>query len=127
MNGEITWMKLKPQINGNDMLLWISDTNKDLFILIWDGDTDTFGNCTNPSDNVGAIYDYPAETFDLAWETNSGDGMVVWGGTSDFSYITFSGGSWSGTGTVVAMGNQTLKMEIAADLFFRLYRFYRER
>ncbi len=116
INDRVQWMKAKGQGNGNDILIWFSsDSQKDAWGVIWNGDTNTFQNCASMTNNTGLIQEIPAENFDLAWETNSKDAMVVWGQAQIYNYKTFSGGAWSGSGQVVDMANDVQNMEIAPD------------
>lgn len=121
IDDRVQWMKAKGQVNGNDILVWFSTRDsppgqRDGYALIWKGDTNTFANCRDMTNNVGLITTTPAENFDIAWETSSKDAMVVWGQSQFYSYKTFSGGVWSATtGIVVDMVNDVQSMELASD------------
>ena len=76
----IQWVKLKAQINGDKILVWISDnTNNYAYALIWDGAPLEIAR--NSARMSGHQRPALQETFDLAWEGSSGDAMVVFGGT----------------------------------------------
>jgi len=104
----VRWVKMASRPSSDTVALVFEDANRDLSAFIWDGSA--WGNepaaalATDVSSNTNAG-DY--EAYDLAYESQAGDLMVVWGSETtyqDAAYVTFSGGTW---GAVTELVNQT--------------------
>ncbi len=119
-NNAVAWIKLASRPGSNEIALAAVDNGNavlntaTLTAFIWSGSAwgnepgtalDTTYSCS-ATITTGVQYD----NFDLAYESQSGELMVVWSyqhtATNANSYATYSGGAWSGKtampGTAVA-------------------------
>jgi hypothetical protein len=101
------WVRLVPYQEGfrtlrNDYILMIvGDANNDIFAAIWDGSA--WGNLTTITTGSSTPH---ILNFDGAWETATGDAMVIWAegtgtSTQPFRYKKWDLGTttWDGSGT----------------------------
>ncbi len=102
--GAIRWVKLasRKTSGSNEIALAYADANGDFNALVWSGSawteqTAVAGALSTAIENNGGATTMRA--FDLAYESLSGDLLIVWGnnGTVDPRYVTRSAaGAWSG-------------------------------
>jgi len=113
--GTINWIRLAPKPNSNQILLGIQDSSSDISFHVLSGST--------PVSNSGIVVEWATESasaycFDIAWEQQSGDGMVVWAGPDEYNfYRIWNGSVWSSSSTV-DMGS--LSISVSNGFWIRL-------
>lgn len=127
LTGTPAWVRLKAQgeqltdLRSNQILLAVQDTNRDILVTRWDGsawvsgDTQvltTTGGATVATTDSGT--QNPA-AFDVAWETNSGDGMAVYANGTALSYRTSSGSGWGSATTIATLATAAQHVKLASD------------
>lgn len=93
-SGAPRWIRLEPHPYSNKILLAYQDNNNDVNALVWDGSN--WGNEQLMETTVGSS-GRTAQSFDIAFESQSGRGMVIWSqsGTSTLQYRIWDGLNWS--------------------------------
>ncbi len=110
---EARHMNLAASPNSDEMVLTISDTNKDEFALVWDGSS--WGN------QIALVGSGRQDHTDMSvtFERVSGDAMVVYAkDQADVHYRTWNGSSWSGESAITAPAGPAGKArwtDLAAD------------
>ncbi len=89
------WVVAKPQPNSDNILVGYLNESEFVGALVWNGSSDTFTNQLN--DDAGtATAASDEQSFDIAWEKQSGTPMIFWGNTTQqLVYSEFTGGAWS--------------------------------
>jgi len=91
LTGSVNWVRLKSMPGTNRILLAALDANSDISAAVWDGSA--WINNVNLT-ATGSIA--TKESFDAAWETLTGDALVLWGTGTGTSYRKwFSTGTWA--------------------------------
>lgn len=89
----VYWIKMAADPNSDDIILAMSDLDYDVRVATWDGSTDTWSS-TDEIESSSPTY--TIRSFDVAFENNSGNGLVVWSNdTAVPRYKTWHGSSWS--------------------------------
>ncbi|MDG6244217.1 MAG: VWA domain-containing protein [Methanolobus sp.] len=96
------WVKLAADPNSDIILMGFQDNAYDVYVGVWDGSS-------WPSSQFGIIeystYRTDVRSFDVAFEQQSGKGLVVWGDRSTVpKYRTWSG-SWSSESSALDLGS----------------------
>lgn len=126
-NGGVWYLKMAwDRRSSSDLIaaIW-ADGNSDLSAMIWDGNN--WGNEPNTlsENSLDSIYGSPdVESFDLEYESLSGDLMVIWGnssgsnGVNGVRYRTCEGGvsncSWSNVLTPPTFRDDATNLDISA-------------
>ncbi|HSW88865.1 MAG TPA: hypothetical protein VLG12_06910 [Candidatus Saccharimonadales bacterium] len=91
------WIKLVAQKNSDTILMgYVNTSNNHVGAMVWNGAS--WGNeiIDDAAHSPTAASGHIDQTFDVAWETNSGTGMLVWGNTSgSLTYLRFTGSAWT--------------------------------
>ncbi|MHB0995339.1 MAG: lamin tail domain-containing protein, partial [Elusimicrobiales bacterium] len=92
LGGSVNWVRLKSMPGTNRVLLAAMDANSDISAAVWNGSTWI--------DNVNltaAASIATRETFDAAWETQTGDALMLWGEGTGTNYRKwYSATGWGG-------------------------------
>ncbi|PKM96651.1 MAG: hypothetical protein CVU79_12380, partial [Elusimicrobia bacterium HGW-Elusimicrobia-3] len=118
MSGAVQWLRLASRPSSNQIIMAALDSNSYIFSAVWDGASNKFLSVSTMVHTTAAesnIY----ESFDVAWERNSGRAMVMWGQPT--STIRYS--LWSSTASVwatvsaggPAFGDDIYWVKLAAD------------
>lgn len=99
----LRWVKLAAKPGSNELLLAISDTGKDLDVQLWySGASETWSNTVTEMIDSG-LPTLAFRCFDVAYESTSGEGMVVWSDNDTTAeYCIWDGSSWSGGPTTMS-------------------------
>lgn len=126
-SGIINWLKLGSDKRTTSTLItavWL-DSNKDVSSMVWSGTS--WGN--EPSEtlelSMETISSIAAPSFDIEYESKSGDVMVVWANSSGADgingayYATCTGGtstcSWSSTSTINNLLDDASHLDLSAN------------
>jgi hypothetical protein len=120
---KMRWIKMASHPTTDEIALVFSDDLKRLSSFIWDGSA--WGNepSSGLSDNC-EVDDGSFEAFDLAYESQSSDLLVVWGdksgndGTNGVRYATYVSGSWTGNNgglTPSGFSDDATNVDLSAD------------
>ena len=105
----VKWLKLKPQPDGDDLILAVGATVSaadSLYTIPYDGDTRAWGSLS--SAHTTALYGSSDNNrpFDVVWDPDSGSNntLLVYSDTTELRYKTSSngGGSWNSQQTLSA-------------------------
>lgn len=112
---ESEMISLYPKPNSNQIMLVaqvLSSSGDSLHARLWSGSS--WGSWSTLETSVTSNDD---ECFSFAWETNSGDGLIVYGenGSSSPRYRTFNGTSWSSEASLPTTGASPWWVRLAAD------------
>ena len=127
----ISWIKMysNPTTGSNLIATTWVDWNKDLSGAIWNGTTFTnemtsVGETKIEAINTGVSYP-DVESFDLAYESVSGDLMIIWGtslganGTNGVRYRTCTGNiaacTWSAVTTPATFSDDATNLDLSAN------------
>jgi hypothetical protein len=91
--GQPRFMRLIPRPGSDQIMLLSLDDNRDLTGMVWSGSS--WGNKVLLDNDTPTSSE---ECLDAAFESISGDAIVVWGrnGSANVRYRTWSSGGWSG-------------------------------
>jgi len=106
------WVKLVARPNSDQILLLVMNITTDLYAAWWNGGA--FGSVVTLHDDFGLGL---TERFDAAFESQSGDLLVVYAssGSQQPRYRTWNGSSWSSEGSLPSVGSNQRWMRLAAD------------
>lgn len=107
---DILWVKLAPDPNSDDILLGIEDDGQDVNVQVWNGQT--WGNYQQVEDTCG---DDTEKLFDVAYESSSGDGIVVWADNSTIPKYRLWTGSWGSEASASTIGATVKWIQLAPD------------
>lgn len=98
----VNWVKLAADPNSNSIMLGAHASSYYIHVAVWDGSS-------WPSSQLGWVEDYTyrvdVRSVDVAFEQQTGKGIVVWGDRSTVpKYRTWSG-SWSGESSALDLGS----------------------
>lgn len=123
-NGRPDFVSLKAKGASDEILLGVSIDVAgvhEVETFIWDGSSWGTNNLATDTANAPVNSIEAGQVFDVEWETNSGDALVVWGGiTAGTTHYKLkpSGGSWGSTtaGPALVGGNGAVStMNLDAD------------
>ncbi|MBU4560938.1 hypothetical protein KKG20_01530, partial [bacterium] len=103
---DLRWVKLAARLGSNELLLGVSDDAYDLNVQLWySGASETWSNATTEVIG-GTLKSLPTldfRCFNVAYESTSGEGMVVWSDDDETAeYCNWDGSSWSGGSTAMS-------------------------
>lgn len=92
--GDIQWVELEPRPGTDEIMLVAMDSNSNIYAYRWNGSSFVNGNSINTNSATYNQY----QCFDIAWESQSGNCMVVWGEAaipkSTIFHKIWDGSSW---------------------------------
>ncbi|AFV23745.1 hypothetical protein Mpsy_1538 [Methanolobus psychrophilus R15] len=116
-SGEVGWIRLEANPNSDEMVLVTHDSNRNIRAQVWDGES--WGNPEIITNNARA---YSYQCFDVVYEQESGNAMVVWadigpsGGTQSIGkYRIWNGSSWKNEQTIYSSPDAVYWVKLAAD------------
>jgi Mg-chelatase subunit ChlD len=97
----VYWVKMGADPNSDRILLATEDRSYDIYVTDWDG-----SSWETPLRVEGDVYEYSRRSVDVAFEENSGTGIVVWGESNSVpKYRTWDGSSWSSESSASSIGS----------------------
>jgi Mg-chelatase subunit ChlD len=101
-SNDVYWIKMAADPDSNRILLATEDRSYDIFATDWDGSSWTW-----PLEEIERdVYEYSRRSVDLAFEHESGTGIIVWGEASSVpKYRTWDGSSWNSESSANAIGS----------------------
>ena len=114
VGGTVQWVKTAAGTTRNEYILGVQDAVNDVNVQIYNGTAGTWGNL---SEVTTIVSDNTRRGFDVAYETSSGDAIIVYcDGDSDPSYRVWNGSSWSGANTITTTSaNNCNYISLASD------------
>ncbi|MBI4148401.1 hypothetical protein HY490_03865, partial [Candidatus Woesearchaeota archaeon] len=118
--GEVKFIRAVPKPNSNSVMIVTLDAGSDVFAVLWNGTTNTTVNATKINLTATAIT-ATSMTIDFAWETQSQDGLVVYGIADGTQYRNFTNNAWSVEGQFfnwqpsAANGDDPLYNQLCSD------------
>ncbi|PIU19210.1 MAG: hypothetical protein COT18_08690, partial [Elusimicrobia bacterium CG08_land_8_20_14_0_20_59_10] len=93
LTGSINWVRLKAMPGTNRIILAALDANSDISAAVWDGSAWIDNVNLTAAGSIAT-----KESFDLAWETQTGDALVLWGQGTGTNYRKwYSTSTWAPT------------------------------
>ncbi len=87
----VYWIKMAGRPGSDELLLATQDEHHDVHVTAWDGNS-----WETPLEVGTNVYEANRRSVDVAFESSSGEGIVVWGDRSRISkYRTWDGSTWS--------------------------------
>ncbi|MDI6757180.1 MAG: hypothetical protein QME32_04070, partial [Endomicrobiia bacterium] len=119
LTGAVNFLRLEPQPGSNRIMLAALDANSDIFTAVWDGDTNQFLSISTYVPTLTASI-ATKECFDLAWETQNGRGMILYGvgAASNYSLWSSTANQWvvqGAAGPTHTAQNTRAWLALAAD------------
>ena len=71
------WVRLEANPTNDDIFLGVLTTTPELYAYRWNGSTNTWGDSFSKSSSN--IQEKDTESFDIAFETSSGEAFFIWG------------------------------------------------
>ena len=99
-NGRPTHVSLKPKGGSNEILMGVGidvSGTHEVEAYRWSGSTWTNQVVATDTTNASSSGNEQGAVFDIEWESNSGDGLVIYATTAtsnEIKYKVLSGGSW---------------------------------
>ena len=98
IGGTVQWVRVEPQPGTNRIAMAYHTSNRDLAACIWDGDTNTWLETETEVDLDDNSENFELRTFDIAFESISGDLLVAWGHRDSdgiyFATMDFGTNTW---------------------------------
>jgi hypothetical protein len=113
VGAQISWLELKASPTRPEYALATLGTDADVNFQIYDVETDTWGNMIELQDASVATN---KRTFNLAYETNSGDLLAIACNGSNAVYSVWNGSAWSATSSLsLTNANNCEFIQITSD------------
>ncbi len=113
IGGVPQWVRVVPGTTRDEYILGVHDANNDINMQVFDGVSDTWGDL---QEVTATANDTTRRAFDVTYETNSGDAIVVYCSGTDAAYRTWNGATWSAATTITtASTNNCHYISVAAD------------
>ncbi len=114
VGGTVQWIVTKGAPTRDEYVLGTQDGSADVNVQVFNGSTDTWGNLQEVTTSVAST---SLRGFDIAYETQSGDAIVVYcDGDADPAYHTWNGTSWTSGGTInLGSANNCEYIKLASD------------
>ena len=113
VGAQIKWLEVKPAPTRPEYALATLGTDLDVNVQIYDVETDTWADLRELEVNSVAT---DKRTFNLAYETNSGDLMALACSGTDAVYSIWNGTSWSATSSIALTNpNNCEFIQVASD------------
>lgn len=114
VGGTIQWMSVAAGTQRNEYILGTQDDQSDVNVQVFNADSSTW---TDLTEVTGSISNTARRGFDVAFESQSGRGMVVYcDGDADPSYRTWDGADWSSPNTIdLTSANNCEWIRLASD------------
>ncbi len=91
LTGTVNWVRLKSMPGTDRILLTVLDANSDISAAVWNGSAWIDNVNLTAAGSIAT-----KESFDAAWETQTGDALVLWGAGTGTNYRKwFSTGTWA--------------------------------
>ncbi len=113
VGGTVEWVKTAAAPTRDEYVLGVQDALSDVNVQVFNGTTDTWGNLVEVITTIG---DITRRGFDVAYETTSGDALIVYCNGTDAAYRVWNGTSWSAQTTITtASTNACHYITLASD------------
>ncbi len=114
VGGTIQWVAVKGGTTRDEYVMGTQDASNDVNVQVYNGTTDTWGNLQEVTTTVSGP---TRRGFDVAYETTSGDAIVVYcDGDADPSYYVWNGTSWTSGGSInLTSANNCEWIKLASD------------
>jgi hypothetical protein len=114
VGGTIQWIKTVAGTKRDEYLLATQDASNDVNVQVFDGVANTWGDLVEVTTGVS---NNATRGFDVAYETVSGDGIIVYcDGDDDPAYRVWDGSSWSGANSITTVSaNSCNYISLASD------------
>ncbi|MHC1576709.1 MAG: VWA domain-containing protein, partial [Methanosarcinaceae archaeon] len=87
---KVYWIKMASDVNSNNIVMGDENRDKDICVSVWNG-----SSWSSRVQVETDCYEYSKRIFDVAFETLSGEAIIVWGdSTTTPKYMTWNG-SWN--------------------------------
>ncbi|WP_370574220.1 VWA domain-containing protein [Methanomethylovorans sp.] len=86
----VYWIKTAADPNSNNIIMGIETVDYDVYVTVWNG-----ASWSTLLRVETSVYDYGRRSVDVAFEQESGRGIVVWGDSSTVPKYRTWDGSWS--------------------------------
>ncbi|MCD6365062.1 MAG: DUF2341 domain-containing protein, partial [Planctomycetes bacterium] len=99
------WIKLASDPTSNQILMGVLDSDYDINVNIWNGAG--WGAAASAIEVETVASYYPRRSFDVAFEQNSGEGIVAWGDrTGTPKYRRWTGAGWGAEQSASDVGSE---------------------
>jgi len=112
-SGTVLWVELVRRPGSDEIALVYADSNFDLFAVVWDGTSWDVGNAATLEQDLASVN---TKAIDAAYETLTGNLLVVWGVSNDHEYSTKAAGLNSFTAGVSVGGGFSGRKGNTVDL-----------
>jgi len=114
VGGTVQWIRMAAGTQRDEYVMAVQDAVNDVNVQVFNGTTDTWGSVTEVTTTVS---DNTRRGFDVAYETTSGDAIIVYcDGDSDPSYRVWNGSTWSSASTITTVSaNNCNYIQMASD------------
>lgn len=89
-SSNVYWIKMASDPNSNNIIMGIETEDCDIYVTAWNTTS-----WSSPLQIETSVYDYGRRTMDVAFEQESGRGIVAWGDSSTVPKYRTWNGSWS--------------------------------
>ncbi len=117
VGGTINWLVTKASPTRDEYVLGTLDASNDVNVQVYDGGAGTWGDLQEVIGGAGGVSNAARRGFDIAYETLSGDAIVVYcDGDADPAYYTWNGSTWTSGGAInLASANNCEYIKLASD------------
>ncbi|MGB5745596.1 MAG: C25 family peptidase propeptide domain-containing protein, partial [Desulfobacterales bacterium] len=109
---EVYWVRAESRPGSDDVFVALSTKNKSIYALRWNGASNSWGDQIN---KLGTLKTENREAFDIAFESASGDALLIWGDDNrDIKYREFTT-SWQSEQTAYTLPSEVNWLAAAYD------------
>ncbi len=114
VGGTVQWIAVEGGTTRDEYVMGTQDASNDVNVQVYNGTTDTWGNLQEVTTGIS---NPQRRGFDVAYETNSGDAIIVYcDGDADPSYYVWNGTSWTSGGSInLTSANNCEYVKLASD------------
>ncbi|MFC2091239.1 hypothetical protein ACFLTD_00515 [Elusimicrobiota bacterium] len=103
-SGVVEWVELESRPGTDEIQLAYADSNRDLFAVVWDGDSWDTSNVATLDTALNTVSGNYGKNFDIAYEETTGDVIIAWSGSATASNAEYSLRSAGATSWSAASG-----------------------
>ncbi|MEY2664987.1 MAG: hypothetical protein RLZZ480_92 [Candidatus Parcubacteria bacterium] len=114
VGGVVQWLRLKAGTKRDEYIMGTHDGNNDVNVQIYNGTANTWGNLVEVT---AAANNTNRRAFDVAYESTSGDAMIVYCSGTNAAYRLWNGTSWATSSVTIttASTNNCEYIALASD------------
>ncbi|MCL7411403.1 MAG: VWA domain-containing protein [Methanosarcinaceae archaeon] len=106
----VYWIKMASDVNSDNIVMGDQNSDDDIYVSVWNGSS--WSSRLQMENNC---YEYSKRIFDVAFETLSGEAMIVWGDSTIIPKYRTWNGTWSAELSAISLDDYTRWVQLRQD------------